>query len=271
MIEAHDLELLADFWLHEYPAMDERPRSSILAGVQNTLHTFNTGIARELVSTTTSCSPATMERGKWILVDMPLDQYGASGKFVMTGWKFLTQKHILRRKPGLEDSPIVIWCDEAQEVLNSHDASFLAKCRSHFGCMVYLTQSIHSYYGAMGSHQAEHQANALLTNFLHKVFHVVGDAQTAQWASSLLGERREIMGGGSLSPAPEPFDILMGRARFSGSFSEQYRPVLQNNAFMRGMRTGGARHHMIVDGIVIRSGEPFSTGENWLWVSFGQE
>src|SRR5262249_38876771 len=143
--------------------------------------------------------------------------YGASGKFVLTGWKYLTQKHILRRKAGPGDSPIVIWCDEAQEVLNSFDASFLAKCRSHYGCMVYLTQSIHSYLGAMGGHQGEHQANALLTNFLHKVFHVVGDAQTASWASSLLGQRREILGGGSLSPAPEPFDILMGRARFSGN------------------------------------------------------
>ncbi len=63
----------------------------------------------------------------------------------MHGLKLLTQKHILRRhaKPG--DPVIIIHADEAQEMVSSFDASFLAKCRSHLGCMIYLTQSLHSY------------------------------------------------------------------------------------------------------------------------------
>jgi len=63
----------------------------------------------------------------------------------------------------------------------------------------------------------------------------------------------------------------MGRSKFTGSFSEHYENVLQANAFMSGLRTGGAENGYVVDAIVIRSGETFSNGSNWLRVAFAQK
>ena len=63
-IEGHDYQLAVDYWLAEFPQMADKTRSSILAGVMGVLHVFNTGIVRELVSTTTNVTPADMFEGK---------------------------------------------------------------------------------------------------------------------------------------------------------------------------------------------------------------
>ena len=146
------------------------------------LHVFNTGVVRELVSTTTNVTPDDMFRGKWVLMDMSPAEWGDIGKFISSGWKYLTQRAVLRRHATDGDAIHVIWCDEAQQFVNSHDAHYLAQCRSHKGCMVYLTQSLHSYYSAMQGEKGRHHADALLTNFHHKVFHALGDEQTGDWA-----------------------------------------------------------------------------------------
>lgn len=269
-IEKHDYQLAVDYWLKEYPAMNDRTRSSILAGVMGILHVFNTGIVRELVSTTTNVSPIVMDHGMWILMDMPISSYGAAGAFVLSGMKYLTQRHILHRQ-AKEDTPAcVIWADEAQKVVNSFDSAYLAECRSHRGCMVYLTQSIHSYYSRMHGESGEHETDAMLTNFYHKIFHAVGDDKTAAYASSLIGRRLTTHIGGSSSPADSMYDELFGHSRFSASFSQNVENVLENREFMQSLRTGGAANDCMVDGIVVRSGEPFSTGESYLKVSFSQ-
>jgi hypothetical protein len=74
-----------------------------------------------------------------------------------------------------------------------------------------------------------------------------------------------------MAPATDLYDELMGRSKFTGNFSEHYESILQPNAFMSGLRTGGANNGYVVDAIVIRSGETFSNGSNWLRVAFGQK
>lgn len=53
-IEQHDFELAKEYWLGEFPCMADKTRSSIMTGVMGVLHTYNTGLVRELVSTTTN-------------------------------------------------------------------------------------------------------------------------------------------------------------------------------------------------------------------------
>ena len=173
----------------------------------------------------------------------------------------------MRRYAADKRKVTVIWIDEFQNHLNSFDPQFLAECRSHGGCMVVLTQSLHSYYAALkGSHTAEHAANALLTNFAHRIFCSLGDAKSAEWASSLLGQRLETMIGGSMAPEESMWDTLMGRTKFTGTFSQQYTPILQPNVFMHDLRTG---RDGIADAIIIRP-ECFSNGQNFLPVAFGR-
>jgi hypothetical protein len=270
-VAAHDYQLAADYWLMEYPSMADKTRSSILTGVMGILHVFNTGVVRELVSTTTNISPDDMLAGKWVLVNMSPAEWGDMGALVCAGWKFLTQKRVLRRKAADGDCINVIWADESQQFVNSFDSHYLAQCRSHLGCMIYLTQSLHSYYSALKGDAGRSQADALLTNFHTKIFHAIGDVKTAEWASGLVGRSRQTFIGSSIAPVENLFDEIMGRSKVTTNASEQYEQVLQNNAFMNGMRTGGLESGLICDAIVIRSGEPFAHGQNWLWVQFSQK
>ncbi|HZL38106.1 MAG TPA: TraM recognition domain-containing protein, partial [Tepidisphaeraceae bacterium] len=270
-IEGHDYQLAVDYWLAEFPQMADKTRSSILAGVMGVLHVFNTGIVRELVSTVTNVTPADMFEGKWILVNLPPAAWGDIGKFINAGWKYLTQRANLRRHAGPGSRINVIWCDEAQQFVNSFDAHYLAQCRSHMGCMVYLTQSLHSYYSALKGESGRHQADALLSNFHHKLFHALGDVQTAEWAATLVGRSLQTFVGGSSQNEGDGFGSLFGQDNYSGNFSEHYEQILQNNAFLTGLRTGGPESRFLADAILIRSGMPFSNGASFLHCTFNQK
>ncbi len=178
-IESHDFDLLQDFWLLEFPLMADKTRSSILAGVLGGLHVFNTGIIRELVSTTTNVTPDDEFKGKWILVNTPPAVFGDSGKLVNAGFKHLTQWANLRRPIGPDSYFNIIWADECQQFLHGReDSNYLAQCRSHLGAMVVLTQSLHSVLGTFKGEGGRHDAQALLSNFHHKVFHALGDSES---------------------------------------------------------------------------------------------
>ncbi len=268
-IESHDYHLAADYWLAEFPSMAEKTRSSIMVGVMGILHVFNTGEVRELVSTTTNTSPDDLLAGKWVIVDMSLSEWGDMGCLVAAGWKYLVQRRVLRRNATDDDNIVVIWADEYDQFVTSFDAQYLAQCRSHRGCMVVLTQSLHSFYMSLKGPVGKHQTDALLANFATKIFHALGDVQTAEWASGLIGKGREVFVGTSIAP-PDGTDFeFFGGARVSTSSSEHYEFVVKPNLFMNGLRTGGIGKR-ICDGIVIRSGDPFSNGANWLWREFHQ-
>jgi hypothetical protein len=270
-IERHDYELAEQYWLVELPALNDKTRSSINAGVMGLLHVFCTGVVRDLLASSTTISPELLDERKWLLVNMPIVPGDATAAFVNTAVRYAVQRHILRRKAGESDPLIAIFCDEFQKVANSYDSAFLAEARSHKGCLIALTQSMHALYANLHGHGGEHQTDALLTNFGHVVFHTVGDAKTAEYASSLLGRRRELFISTSLAPANERmYDVLMGRAQVSVSCNESYEPVLQPSVLLSGLRCGGPPD-CVVDGVVIRSGKPFhTTDENYLITSFKQ-
>lgn len=269
-VERHDYQLASEFWIKEYPAMNDRTRSSIIADVMGTLHVFNQGIVRELVSTTTNVSPIIMDHGMWILMDMPISSYGAAGALILGGMKYLTQRYILHRYTTDDTAATVIWADEYQKVANSFDPPFLAECRSHRGSMVVLTQSVHALYTRI-QQAGEHGTDALLTNFYHKVFHAIGDDKTAAYASSLIGKRLKTRVNVSSSSGDDnAYDALYGQPKVSASTTQSIENILENREFMQGLRTGGAANGYVVDGIVVRSGEPFSTGENYVKASFSQ-
>src|SRR5436309_1826449 len=145
--------------------MADRQRSGILTGVMGLLFVLNSGMTRELVSTTTNVTPDDTLNGKFLLIDMPVSEYGDAGALVASGWKHLTQLRMLRREVNTEDGFHCIWVDEAPQMTTAFDSHYLAQCRSHRGCMVYLTQSLASYYAKLSGHKGKSQVDALLTNF----------------------------------------------------------------------------------------------------------
>jgi hypothetical protein len=270
-IEAHDFHVVSDYWANEYVNFDPEPRGNILAGVMNTLHTASTGLARLITSTHTDITPAVFDDGYSVLIDFPYSEFGPTGRYIAGGWKHLTQKHILRRKWKPPAYYNVIICDEFQESVTEMDARYLAQCRSHGGAMLCLTQTIHSEYGSIGgAHQGHHKADSLLANFGTHIYHTV-DPKTAQFASDLLGQRRELFINTTMQPnGDELFDVIMGRSQISVSTNESYQPILQPALLQGGLRTGGAANDYCVDAVIIRLGEKFANGENYQFMTFHQ-
>ena len=275
--QQHDLMQAIDFWLGTFPPMDPRTRSNILAGVTGMLFVFCNGAVHELLGTTTNFSFEQLERKRqWLLVNLPPSHYGDSGTLIGSLLKYQMQRYVLRRKARAGDPVNVIWCDEAQQWTGGAmggrvDAEYIAQCRSHRGCLIFITQGLESFPSTMRGEGGKQETMALLQNFSTKIVHTLGSVDTAQWLSSMLGQRLEHHFGGSSKPADSILDGLLGNNESSSSFSEQYAPVLQPGVFLTGLtRTGGPQNRFLCDAIVMRAGRPFSHGENWMHVTFSQ-
>jgi hypothetical protein len=267
--EEHDFKLCGAFWCLEFPFMDPRTRGNGMAGVMNVLHTFNVGIVREMCAGSMDVSPDAILNGLWLCVNFPPSEWGAVGSFICAGFKYLTQLAVLQRQATDKSPFVTIWCDEAHQFVNDFDNDYIATCRSHKGCLVYLTQSVSSFYAALGGREGEHKANALLANFSHAIVHAC-DPETAKWASSKLGQEKKIYCGGGTSPGESNvYDELFGQPKMSSSFSEHRAPVLEESAFMTG-KTGGPDNSFEADSIVIRSGERFADGKSYLRATWSQ-
>jgi len=269
--QRHDIDLAAkEFFLNEWPVMAEQTRSGILAGVMGILHVYNTGIVRELISGHTTITPEVMDEGKWVLVDCPVSVYGISGAFIAGAWKYATQRHILRRQATANSPITVIWIDEYQNHATSFDFKFLSECRSHKGCMVVLTQSLHSYFASIGGKEAHSHTKGLLTNFGTQIFHSLGDSESADYASSLIGRTLTHLGGGQIQRQGVPFDEFIGNSPMSTSWSQHYESLVQGRAFMTNLRTGGPDCDFMTDAWVLRNGRAFSNGYNHMLIAFSQ-
>jgi hypothetical protein len=269
-IQKHDYKLAEQYFLGENARLNDRTKTSIDTSTMGLLHVFNTGLVRDMLATTTNISPDVLEQRKWWFVNAPIVPGDATATFVNTAIKYAVQRSILRRKAGKGDPMLVIWNDEYPQVCNSYDSAFLAQARSHKGFLVALSQSIHALFATLHGKGGEHQTEALLTNFGTVIVHNLGDAKSAEYAASLLGKRRELFINTSSNPSQvDPWDLLMGRSNVTVNASEHYEYFLQPAVFLGGLRCGGPPDK-VVDGIVIRGGQPFRSGENWLCVEFKQ-
>jgi hypothetical protein len=120
--------------------------------------------------------------------------------------------------------------------------------------------------------EIDNKAKLLLANFGTAIFHSLACKDTAQYASDRCGDRREKFITPSVGGQVELWDRISGGHKSSFSVSERYEPILRPVAFLSGLRRGGPINEYKIDGIVIKSGEPFlSTNENWLLVEFSQK
>lgn len=273
--EAQDLELVADYFLDEFPKLSDKTRSVVVSTFTSMIDVLNRGIMRELFCTETTVTPEAAGDGKIILIDLPTKTFNEVGAFAQVLWKHAYQRAVERRDVVANPRPVFLWADEAQNFTTSYDAQFQTTCRSARVATVYLSQNVSNFTAALGGEaKAKPAVDSLFANLNTKILHANGDAVTNEWAATMIGRTLQLFMNGSNSYPGG--DMLPGtffgtqQPQTSAGMSEHLEFAVQPSEFTI-LRSGGAANRRCVDAIVFRSGGVFrSTGRTWTPVVFQQ-
>jgi type IV secretory pathway TraG/TraD family ATPase VirD4 len=232
------------------------------------------GVLRDLFTQGCNVDPTDIERGKIIVVAMPLKSYGQVGLYASAILKYSFQKSIERRNTIANPRPVFLWQDEGQyTLLQSTDMLFTSTARSSRVCNVLLTQSISGVIATLGGGAAgKAESDAYLSNYGTKVFHSNTDAVSNEYAATLIGRCKQFVVNAS-SSYQNPMQGFGSRQTTGGSsgMSEIVEFEVQPREFSK-LRTGGMANAGLVDAIVFGNGARFQgSARNWMKVSFRQD
>jgi hypothetical protein len=275
--QAADFEIVADYFLVEYPNLSEKTRSVVVSTFTSMVDVLNRGILRQLFCTTTNVAPTATEHGKIILIDLPVKEYREVGLFAQVLWKHAFQMAAERRDTKANPRPIFLWADEAQNFVTSFDQQFQTTCRAARVATVLLSQNISNFYAALGGNEkARAEVDSLFANLNTKILHANGDAVTNEWAARLIGRCRQFFL--NVSNSEQTTNECLGLFGGGGEpdhnnsgISESYEFEVQPAAFTA-LRTGGMKYRGLVDAIVFQNGTTFqASGRTWLQTTFRQQ
>lgn len=264
-----DLRVTTEYWLGEFPTMDERTRSNIVATFTTMADGFQRGVLRELFCTETTLQPEATHDGAVVIVDLPIKRYHDLGRQAQVLVKTLWQRATERRHADDSTRPVFLWADEAQYFVTRADWEFQATARSARAATVYLTQNISSYYAAIGGPDPRSATDSLLGNFQTKIFHANGDAVTNEWAERLFAKSWGHRTNTTTNKQDRAQQGSPGGGISTGT-SESLDSEVLAQAFTT-LRKGGPHNNLLVDGIVFQGGRIWrGTDRNYLPVTFSQ-
>lgn len=269
--ETHDFVVSTRYWLKFYPGMSSRTRSSIVGQFTSSADILQHGAAwRLLCGETTNITPEmTYTDGAIIVLDLPIQEFGQTGRIIQCIFKYFFQRAILRRNIEKYPRPVFLWADESQNFISSFDYQYQAVARSARACTVYLSQSISNYYAVLGAHGRE-EANAFLGNLVTKILHANSDNNTNEYASGLIAQHWSIKSGGGFSVNNDGHGHPGNSSSNSGNWSEQLVSKILPAEFTT-LRKGGPANNLEVDAIVFQGGRIWqASGETYLKTTFRQ-
>ncbi len=264
------------YFTRQLPSAGEKTRGNIVMTLTSMADVLNRELARQLLCGETTVTPDDLERGKIVVLDVPIGEYGITGRLIQGVMRYSFQRAMLRRNVRRSPRPVFFWADEAQFLVNSYDMHFLSTCRSFRVANVYLTQNLSNMYAALGGlHKGKAEADSILANLNLKIMHANGCPVTNEWAATSIGQERTMYFNANNSYQPsDVFSDVFGFGpgpQTSAGFSEQRDYEVAPSAFTR-LRTGGPHNDWCVDAIVFQSGRVFSdTGRTWRHATFRQK
>lgn len=176
---------------------DAKIKSGVNATIAQALAPFNHPDLLDAFCSS-DCEPAKMEdilNGCVYLVDMPLSIWGLGGKVAYTFIKlrfFNLMQNRNQHPTQNKMNPVFFMCDEYQEIVSANrdglsDLNFWDKSRSSKTIGIISSQSIASFYAALGNHDLAH---ALLQNFRQKLCLRTEDPVTLDFMERLVGRAR---------------------------------------------------------------------------------
>lgn len=244
-----DVKNAIHFFTEEFPALNEKTRSVIVAAVSSLLFKFSTGMLRDLFGGEGNIDPRWVFSGAVIVINVPTLEFQEIGRLANMIWKYAFQKACMARKVSDRMRPVFLWADEAQEFVTAEDAKFQAVARSSKCATVYLTQNIAGLRLNLGKHQANDAFRALEANLMTAIFHQNVDLETNDYASKVLGTKKVKT---KTIQSKGPFS-----ADYGESTSEKEVPNVKIDEFVK-LKSGGPANRKIVEAIVYSPGGKFS-------------
>ena len=188
-IDRNGQEMLLRYWFTEYPAIPEKTRGNIVISLSAKLDRFRRGRLANAFCSATTLLPEMTFHGALIVMAMPALTWNEDGIIGQQLFKFMWQRAVESRN-GLEarhrDRPVFLWADEAQYFVSVKDDEFLSTCRGSKACVVFLSQTLPSYYARLGKDKTD-AADGLVGKFMTQVFHQNACNRTNTFASQLIG------------------------------------------------------------------------------------
>jgi len=256
-----------DYWLLEYPSLNEKTRSIITLMFSMLVRPLITPPLRQIFSTDTNIKPEDTFDGKIIIVDLPVQEFRLVGRIANLAIKYCFQTAVLRRvQPADRQSflrPVFLWADEAQNFVSKFDSEYQAVARSAGGCTVYLTQNRESFRRVLKNNDA---VDSLLANLQCMIF-CANTGDTNDWAATLLGERWLNITSTNVGLSHK--DIVQqqqqsGDNHSSGVSRSSQRRLFIEPARFTTLKRGGALHQFLVESVVYNGGNLFQNGRESL-------
>jgi type IV secretory pathway TraG/TraD family ATPase VirD4 len=257
------MKYLKQFFEDTYIPLSEKTRSIVEFSFSGFLfRLLRDPVYKLFCSNPSNVRPEDCLNGKIILLDLPVKLYDKVGRDAQIMFKYIWQRAMERRNVTANSRPVFLLADEAQNFLHEHDADYQATARSARICTVYITQNLPNYYANMGGQRAEYKVKSFLGTLNTKIFHANSDIETNGYASSLIGDHMvEKTSMGS--------NVGVGNISRSTNTSAEFEKAVRPERFIR-LKTGGQRNEFAVEGYVHRQGDLFSTGNNYLKMTFNQ-
>lgn len=290
----HTLKRVRDYWFKQFAnpaAMPEKTRGSIVTSVTAELNRFSDGILRECFTTTTDLVPEMVFNGHIIIMGFPSLSYQEEGTVAQGLFKLMFQRAIEARN-GLakefRERPTLLYADEAQYFVSHYDDTFLSTCRGSKCAVVFMTQSLPTYFAQLGKEKSD-AVDGFVGKFGNKVFHLNSCPRTNSYASELIGKglklhkttSRTISSGlqtnrgATQSSTNQGFNQSEGSNETTGA-NEQLGYLVEPNFFSTSLKTGAPLNKFLVDAVWFKAGANFQepipdTNSNVLLVTFNQK
>jgi len=289
-LPAHTLKRVRNYWLRQFIAMPEKTRGSIVTSVCAELNRFSDGILRECFTTTTDLVPEMVFNGAVIIMGFPTLSYHEEGTVTQGLFKLMFQRAVESRN-GLaqqfRERPLFLYADESQEFISAYDDKFLANCRSSKCAVVYLSQTLPTYFAQLGNDKSD-AIDGFVGKFGTKVFHLNACPRTNKYAADLIGKGTTLQRsssrtvtsgvqtnrGGTQNSLNHGWNHNEGSNETSGT-QERIDYFLQPNFFSTSLKTGAPINKFLVSAVWFKAGGNFAepmpdTNSNTLLVTFSQ-
>jgi hypothetical protein len=278
-----DYDATEAYFLSEFAELAPKTRSIIVQSLTSLLDPFMRWPLRELFCTDTTFTPEDAQRGKIILLDLPVKEWGEIGRIAQVLFKTSFQRATERRDVRKSPVPVLLFVDEAQLFLSPvSDEQFLQTSRAARCCAVYLTQTVSNYYSALGgTPKAQHQAESIMA-LLSTHFYHLNAGESNEYAAKRIAQTWQMrqganrgtssnvkQTGGSLTA--DTTTAIDSNESQGFSVSEQLGYQVLPQEFTT-LRPGGPANGFEVDAIVFKPGRVWNaTGTNYMHVTFKQQ